>query len=478
MVKDLTQGKVTKVLILFTLPLLGSVVFQQLYNMADTVIAGKCIGESALAAVGASFPITMLFMAVALGCNLGCSVIVSRLFGEKQYRRVRESVSTILIAVAVLGAILTLIGELTAPQLMRMVKTPEDIFADAMQYLYIYVGGFLFVLIYNVCTGIFSALGDSRTPLYFLIASSLGNIVLDLVFVLVFHMGVPGLAWATFVAQGIAAVACMVTLLIRVRNLLRAHSAEDNSQERVKLFSGMLFWQMCIVAIPSILQQSFVSVGNLLIQGIVNSYGTSVVAGYIAAVKLNTFVITTATTTAGALSSFTAQNLGARALMRVKHGVRVGCVMVAVLCIPFTLIFAFAGKAALSLFMDGGGEVAMQTGLRFLRIVSPFYLIIGLKLIYDSVLRGSENMGAFMVATFADLAARVILCYLLNAKIGIDGVWWSWPIGWTLAAIISACFYFSGMWYKNKRIRARLAQGGTEDTQPQSDVSSESVQAE
>ena len=456
MIRDLTQGKVSGVMWRYALPMLGSVVFQQLYNMADTVIAGKCIDENALAAVDASFPITMLFMAVALGCNLGCSVIVSRLFGARRYREVRESVSTILIAVGLLGVVLTGIGLASATSLMRLVQTPGDIFADAMRYLYIYIGGFLFVLLYNVCNGIFSALGDSRTPFYYLIASSLGNIGLDLLFVLVFRMGVAGLAWATFLTQSVAAALCAVALLIRMRKL------RDGS-ERAKAFSLRLLGQMCTVAIPSVLQQSFISVGNLVIQGLVNGYGSSVVAGYTAAVKLNTFVLTTVTAMAGAVSGFAAQNMGAHQLTRVKRGLNVGLGMAAMICVPMSLIYAFCRKGALGLLMDQVSDAAIATGSRFLLIVSPFYLVIGCKLMYDAVLRGAESMTAFMIATFADLAVRVALCFVLNRVLGVDGIWWSWPIGWSVATVLSAIFYYGGGWYKSARARARFAQAGYDD---------------
>lgn len=304
MVKDLSVGNPFKVLWLYSLPLIGSVVFQQMYNMADTVIAGRAIDDYALAAVGASYPITMIFMAVALGCNLGCSVIVSRFFGQKHMTEVRESVSTILIAVAVLGAVMTGAGIGLGDALMRLVDTPETVFADALAYLYIYIGGFLFVLIYNVCTGIYTALGDSMTPFWFLVASSLGNIGLDLLFVLAFGMGVAGLAWATFICQGIAAALCLLALMLRLRRL--------GGERKPKAFSFALLKSMCAVAVPSILQQSFISVGNLFIQALVNGHGELVLAGYTAAVKLNTFLLTTLTTVTGALSSYTAQNLGAQ----------------------------------------------------------------------------------------------------------------------------------------------------------------------
>lgn len=442
MVKDLTKGSTGKILWLFALPLLGSVIFQQMYNMADTVIAGQFISEDALSAVGSSYPITMIFMAVALGCNLGCSVVISRHFGAKHYKEVRECVTTILTTIAAVGIILTIIGILISIPIMNILQTPANIFDDALAYLYIYIGGFLFVLLYNVCTGIFSALGDSKTPLFFLIASSLGNIALDLIFVICFNMGVAGLAWATFIAQGIAAILCIFRLFKALKKL--------TFEGKARFFSKVLLMQMLLVAIPSVLQQSFVSVGNLFIQSLVNSYGSQVIAGYTSAIKLNTFVVTTLTTVAGALSSFAAQNMGAGEIKRIKKGMNSGILMVFTVAVPFSLLYVFFRVPALKIFAQDLSPTALSTGGNFLTIVAPFYVVVGLKLMYDAVLRGTESMIPFMAATFTDLLIRVILCYVFNAIIGVEGLWLSWPVGWIISTAMSAFFYYSGIWYKHK----------------------------
>lgn len=443
MVKDLTQGKPLKVLLIFCIPLLISSIFQQLYNMVDSIIAGKVLGEAALAAVGASYPITMIFTAIALGCNLGCSVIISKLFGERNYTDMKSGVNTILISVAVLGVLLTGIGIGLGSPIMRLLKTPNDIMADSLVYLYIYIGGFLFVLMYNVATGIFSALGDSRTPLYFLVSSSLVNIGLDLLFTMVIPMGVAGLAWATFITQGVAGVLCIVTLIFRLRKI--------KGEGKPVWFSPLLLKQMLYVAIPSVLQQSFVSVGNLVIQSIINGYGSSVLAGYIAAVKLNTFVITTITTVAGGLSAFAAQNLGAGKIRRVLHGSGIALLMAMVFIIPFSILFSVIPETMLKLFLEESSALSVSTGIRFLIIVSPFYAVISVKLMLDSVLRGAQSMLSFMVATFADLFIRVIMCYILDPVLGIEGIWWSWPIGWVAATLISVGLFAPGKWYKSLR---------------------------
>ena len=445
MIHDLTEGDPQKTLTGYTLPMFISVVFQQFYNMADSMIAGRFAGEDALAAVGASYPITMIFMAVAVGSNIGCSVVLSQLFGAKAYTKVRTAVTTILLTGTVLAAVLTMAGLLTTSVMMRMIQTPENIFADGALYLRIYIGGFVFLFLYNVVTGMFNSLGDSKTPLYFLIGSSLGNIGLDLLFVAVFSWGVAGVAWATFIAQGIA---CVLALLSFRRRLW-----ELKCTERAPLFSFSLLKKISLIAVPSILQQSFVSVGNIFIQGLVNSYGSGVIAGYSAAVRLNTFVITGFTTLGNGVSGFTAQNLGAGHFERIRDGFKAGLKMALLVAAPFFAVYFFLGRTMMQLFLEDTGSGALQTGVNFLRIVSPFYFVAAVKLVADGVLRGAERMRQFMASTFTDLILRVILAFLFSGMMGETGIWLSWPVGWSIAAAMSWIFcrkVLNGGKYENR----------------------------
>ncbi|WP_418750733.1 MATE family efflux transporter [Frisingicoccus sp.] len=439
MIKDLTEGNPQTVLWKFTIPMFISVIFQQLYNIADSVIAGKFAGENALAAVGASYPITMIFMAIAVGSNIGCSVVISQLFGAKEYGKMKTAVFTTLISSAVLSVALTAGGLLGSRGLMMMINTPENIFTDGALYLRIYLGGFLFLFLYNVATGIFTSLGDSKTPLYFLIGSSIGNIFLDIWFVAGFHWGVAGVAWATFLAQGAACVLALMTLAQRLKRVQTA--------EKYELFSGDMLKRISRIAVPSILQQSFISVGNIFIQSLVNSFGSSVIAGYSAAIKLNTFTITCFTTMGNGVSSFTAQNLGGGRIERVKKGFGAGIKMCLLAAIPFFIVFFIFGENMIQLFMSGdGGGTALETGKVFLRIVSPFYFVISVKLIGDGVLRGAGAMRLFMIATFTDLVLRVLLSYILAGIFGVTGIWMSWPIGWSIATVLTCAFYRQGRW--------------------------------
>ena len=440
--KDLTIGSPRAALWRFSLPLFGSILFQQLYNIADSLVAGKFIGEEALAAVGNSYEITLIFIAFAFGCNIGCSVIVSQLFGGKKYTELKTAVYTTLIAGGALCAALMVVGALFCPQLLQLIHTPENVFADSKLYLDIYILGLPFVFYYNIATGIFSALGDSKTPFWFLACSSVANIAVDILFVTAFHMGVAGVAWATFLCQGISCILAVVFVFLRL--------AKIKTDMRPKVFSWKLLGKIAAVAVPSILQQSFISVGNILIQGIINSFGSAVMAGYSASIKLNNLVITSLTTIGNGISNFTAQNIGAGKLLRIKEGFRAGLQMVWILCVPLTLLYVFAGRYLVYIFLDNPTGTAMDTGVMLLRILAPFYCVVAAKLVADGVLRGAGKMRQFMVATFTDLILRVVLAKILSGIFGAAGIWMAWPIGWSIATILSLLFYSRGEWRKIK----------------------------
>ena len=432
--KDLTTGEPGKVLWRFCLPLFGSIIFQQLYNIADSFVVGKFVGENALAAVGNSYEITLIFIAFAFGCNMGCSVIVSQLFGAKDYGKLRSAVTTACLFSAVLCGILMLMGILGCRPLLRLIRTPEEVFADSQLYLDIYVWGLPFVFFYNIATGIFSALGDSRTPFCFLAVSSTSNIVVDILFVTAFDMGVAGVAWATFLCQGISCVLAVIAIWRRL--------AKIEVQGKPALFDPELLKKILIIAVPSILQQSFISIGNIVIQGVINGFGAPVMAGYSAAVKLNNLVITSFTTIGNGISNFTAQNYGARKYDRIRECFRAGLKMVWLLCVPFCILYIVFGKYALLLFMGEDSAMALLTGRQFLWILSPFYFAVSSKLVADGILRGVSAMRQFMAATFTDLILRVVLASVLSDRIGSAiGIWCAWPIGWTIAMTLSVLFY-------------------------------------
>lgn len=437
--QDLTVGRPETVLWKFCLPLFGSVIFQQLYNLADSFVAGKFIGEQALAAVGNSYEVTLIFIAFAFGCNIGCSVIVSRYFGAKDYGSVKTAVYTAMTAVAVLCAILMAGGLCGCDALLELINTPEELFRDSKLYLDIYIWGLPFVLFYNISNGIFSALGDSRTPFLFLAASSTANIAVDILFVTAFDMGVAGVAWATFLCQGIS---CLLAVTVIFRRLRKMKVAVPPRR-----FSWQILKQITVIAVPSILQQSSISVGNIIIQGVINGFGSGVMAGYSAAVKLNNLVITSYTTFGNGISNYTSQNIGAGKLDRIRDGYRVGIKMVWTITLPLFVLYFFGGHWMLHLFMDAPTATAIQTGVNFLCILSPFYFVISTKLAADGILRGSGRMKEFMTVTMLDLVLRVVLAFVFSkTALGATGIWCAWPVGWTIATVLSHRNYRKGPW--------------------------------
>ncbi len=434
MARDLTVGKSSKVLLKFALPLLISVFFQQMYTVADSLIAGRFAGEDALAAVGASYAITNIFNAIAIGCNIGCNVVISQYFGAKKYKKVKTAAYTSLISAVVSGLFLTVSGIALTPLLMKAIDTPENIFSDSALYLSVYIGGFTFLFVYNIANSIFTSLGDSKISLYFLIFSSVFNVILDYIAVVYLKMGVSGVAWATFIAQGIAGVLSVIVLIKQLKKL--------SCGEKAQLFSFKILRKLFRFSFPSVIQQSFVSVGNIFIQKLINGFGSSVVAGFSAAFRLNMFAINTLYAFSNAVSSFTAQNFGARKYNRIKNGMKYGSLMSVALGFVFLVFFFFFDEQLVMLFMEGESSAqAITAGAAFLKTVAFFYFFIGVKLVGDGILRGLGEMKLFMVVTFTDLILRVVLSFVFAPVWGYQGIWASWPVGWTVATVLSLVFY-------------------------------------
>lgn len=431
--KDLTVGKPETVLWKFCIPLFGSVIFQQLYNIADSLVAGKFIDENALAAVGNSYEITLIFIAFAFGCNMGCSVIVSQLFGAKRFGEMKTAIYTALITSAIVCALLMIFGLCLGQSMLKLIDTPDEIMADSVIYLKIYVWGLPFLFFYNISTGIFSAFGDSKTPFIFLACSSTINILVDIWFVAGLNMGVPGVAWATFLCQGISCILALIFVFQRIFAI--------QTEDKYAIYSWQMLKKITSVAVPSILQQSFISVGNIILQWAINGYGPGVIAGYSASIKLNNMMITALTTLGNGVSNYTAQNMGAGLNERVKEGFKAAVKMVWMICIPVVFVYVTCSKILVNFFIKEPTDLALNTGAQFLHIVAPFYFVVAVKLVTDGVLRGARYMNAFLVATFTDLILRVTLALVFSNSFGATGIWCAWPIGWTCGTILSLIFY-------------------------------------
>jgi len=438
--RDLTTGKPQRVLTFFAVPMLISVLFQQFYNMADNIIAGQFISDAALDAVSISYPITNIYLAIALGINVGITVVVSQLFGSQQMEKLKTAISTSIIASLGVSALFTLLGVILAPLLLTALNTPVTLMSPTLSYLRIYTFSLLFIFLYNTATGIFTALGDTITPLVFLIFSSLSNVGLNILFVTAFSMGVEGLAWATFLCQGIAAIASFSVLLWRLNKL---------KTKRYSLFSLQILITTASLAIPGILQKSFVSVGNVLIQGVVNTLAATVpgiIGGFSSATKLLYIFVNLNAAVDSALASYTAQNIGARKLDRVKDGLKAGYLLCLAFCIPSTLFFLLFPKAAMGIFVPAESTDIIAAGASYLRTVSPFLSLVALKQVCDGVLHGAGAAKMFATTTFVDLFIRVGLAYLLPVWMGYLGLWWAWPIGWVISMFLSVWFYRQGKW--------------------------------
>jgi putative MATE family efflux protein len=439
MARDMTRGNPGKTLFFFAVPMILGNIFQQFYNIVDSVVVGNFVGPDALAAVGSSGSITFLFIAIATGMSIGASVFISQLFGAKQYGRMKTAISTILIAMFGLSSVLMVIGLVLNKIILKFMNTPANILADAQTYLQIYFLGIIFLFLYNTLTAIYNALGESKIPLYFLILSSVINVILDLVFVIHFHMGVAGVAWATLIAQGISAILSFVNLINRIKKM--------NITEEFTYFVGRDLVGMGRIAIPSTIQQSILSVGMLLVQALVNGYGSVVIAGYTAATKIDSIAISPMVNVGNAASHFTAQNIGAGKPERVRKGYRAGLIMVAVIGLTIAVLQFLFGEVFLGFFVDAKeNPEVIRVGIEYLRVVSSFYFMMGIMNVSNGVLRGAADMKIFMICTLCNLSVRVILAYTASTFIGESAIWWALPAGWFVGFCVAYIRLKSGKW--------------------------------
>lgn len=445
---NLLKDSPGKALFFFALPMILGNLFQQFYNMADSVIVGRFVGEEALAAVGASYSLTTVFIMIAIGGGIGASVITSQYLGAKAYRKMKTSVCTALLTFAAVSVLLGIFGFAMCEKILAALKTPGNIMKDAVLYLRIYFVGLPFLFMYNILSSIFNSLGDSRTPLYLLIFSSVLNIFLDLFMVLALGMGVAGVAVATVLAQGLSAVISFLLLMKR----LRQYGAGEGGKAAV--YSMDMLGNMVRIAIPSMIQQSIVSIGMLLVQSVVNSFGSSVLAGYTSGIRIESICIVPMIAAGNAVSTFTAQNLGAGQAERVRKGYRSAYAIVigfaAVTCI---ILSAFHSEIIAAFIDAGSGAEAFATGNEYLAFIRFFFVLIGLKAITDGVLRGAGDVVVFTLANLVNLGIRVFISFHYAPVWGIGAIWYAVPMGWAANYIISFLWLLTGRWSRKKIIR-------------------------
>lgn len=432
-----------KALIVFAIPMIIGNLFQQAYTMADSAIVGRLVGEKALAAVGAAYSLTNIFICVAIGGGMGASVIVSQYFGHGNYGKLKKTVYTALVTFLVISVMLGVIGLAFSKNIMIAMNTPVEVLDMSVTYLQIYFLGLPFLFMYNVLSSMFNALGKSRIPLYFLIFSSVFNIVLDWVFVADFALDVAGVAWATLIAQGVSVLGSFTVLR---KELKKLEGASDGIFEAEELLP------MAKIALPSILQQSTVSIGMMLVQSVVNSFGAESLAGFSAGMRIESISIVPMAAVGNAISSYTAQNIGAGQLKRVSKGYVQANKMVIFFGVVICVILELFPTQLITLFLGAdGSQVAIATGYGYLVFMGFFFFMIGFKMAADGVLRGAGDMKLFTIANLVNLSIRVIMAMTLAPRLGIAWVWYAVPIGWTANFVISYLEYRTGKWKTIRR---------------------------
>lgn len=441
-----------KSLFFFALPMILGNLFQQFYNMVDSVIVGQFVGEDALAAVGASYSLTTVFIMIAIGGGIGASVITSQYLGAGEYGRMRTSAYTALISFAALSIALGVFGFGMCGKILAALRTPDNIMGDAVLYLRIYFLGLPFLFMYNILSSVFNALGNSKTPLYLLIFSSILNVFLDLLMVLAFGLGVAGVALATITAQGLSAVVSFMLLLKALGGYQPVE--RDEGKRKASYYSVDMLGSMVKIAIPSMLQQSIVSVGMLLVQSVVNSFGSSVLAGYTSGMRIESICIVPMIATGNAVSTFTAQNLGAGYEDRVKKGYfSAYLIVLAFAAAILSVLSLFHGNIIAAFIDEGSGAKAFSTGNAYLSFIRFFFVLIGLKAITDGVLRGAGDVVVFTLANLINLGIRVFISFRFAAEWGVAAVWYAVPMGWAMNYVISFLWLLTGNWSKKRIIK-------------------------
>lgn len=435
MITDMTRGNPTKTILRFSLPMLVGNLFQQLYNIVDSVIVGRFIGKDALAAVGSAFMLMNFFSFVIIGLCIGASVVYSQYFGERNYKNLRKTIYISFLAIGIFTAVLSIFLVLSTDWMLELINTPTNIFKDSREYLRIIFAGLIFVFLFNGSSALLRSIGDSRTPLMFLILAALINIVLDLVFVINFNMGVEGVALATIIAQGVSSLLCLVYGLVKIP-LIRL-SREDMIFDRdIALVVGKYSFLTSI-------QQSIMTFGMVCVQGIVNGFGANTIAAFAAAGKIDSIAYLPVQDFGNAFSTYVAQNKGANNMPRIREGVESVVKTIIIFCIILSIgIFMNSGRL-MQIFVNANEVDVINIGIEYLSVISVFYTLIGFLFMFYGFFRGMGKLNTSLILTIISLGTRVVLAYVLSRipQIGSLGIWWSVPIGWALADSLGFIIY-------------------------------------
>ena len=442
---DMTEGNIARHLINFAIPLLVGNIFQQLYNMVDTWVVGNYVSNEAFSAVGSLGPIANMLIGIFMGLSSGAGVVISQYYGAKRYDKVQDTVHTSIVMTLVLAAIFTVVGIFMTPYMLRFMKTPDNVFPESKTYLTIYFAGIIGLMIYNIGSGILRAVGDSKRPFYFLVVSAVLNTVLDLVFVLIFHMGVAGVALATIIAQGVSAVLVLIVLL-------RSHTCI-----RLEIRHLIMHWEMLgkiiKVGIPAAIQMAITSFSNVFVQSYINFFGADCMSGWTAYAKIDQLILLPMQSLALSSTTFVGQNLGRNQVDRAKQGIRISLFMsIAATLILMLPVMLFA--PSLVAFFNSKTEV-IEYGTMMLRWLSPFYVLCCVNQIYSGALRGAGDSRAPMIillcsfVLFRQAYLYIMANYISNTIIPIG---MAYPAGWLVASVLTMIYFKKAKLNKNRLV--------------------------
>lgn len=437
MTKDMTTGNPVKLILLFSIPLLIGNIFQQFYSMVDTIIVGRFIGVDALAAVGSTGSMSFLINGFVVGLTSGFAVLVSQKFGAKDEEGLKKAVASALVLSLIATGVVTLVSVLLAKPMLHLMNTPDNIIDDANAYIIIIYAGTIATVVYNIIAGILRALGDSKTPLYFLIVASILNIVLDIIFIVNFSMGVAGAAWATIISQGVSGLLCIIYTYKKYK-ILRLKKEDFKVKSRV-------YKKHLKIGIPMALQFSITAIGIMTVQGALNVFGSSAIAAYTAASKVLQIVMQPAITFGVTMATYCGQNLGAKNYIRIKEGVKKCTEISVITSIIAGIILVFGGKFFVGLFIENPDASILAYAQECLNYSAIFFIPLGLIFIYRNALQGMGESFVPMMAGAFELIARAVVAFTLPSFIGYTGICLADPVAWLSAAIPLGIYYFKKM---------------------------------
>jgi putative MATE family efflux protein len=445
--RDLTRGNPLNLILGLAVPQVLGAILQLLYNTVDALVVGNFVGEAALAGVGLSAPITFLMNSVMFGLGAGVSIAVGQYFGAREYEDMREAIGTAVVSLVPLTIIISILAFFATDPMLRLINTPPEAFQHASDYLKIIFTGTIFMLMYNLYSSVLRAVGDARSPLLFLGIAATINIVLDLLFVIVFNMGTAGAAYATVASQGLSSLFCLLYIKRKLPLISLQKDEYKFKKEKFKLI--MRF------GVPSSIQMSIISLGNMAVQNLLNGYGVQAVAGFTAGIRIDSFIVMPYMNVGIALANYTGQNMGAGLYDRVKEGLASAYkILVGISVVTLPIVWLFTTNLV-GIFLDSGSSESLDIGVAMLRGLVPLYIFLGLLNNTSGLLRGSGDNMWSLYGSIVSIGTRILGAYLLNPILGISSIWFGQGLGWIVGFVFVYIRFLSGKW-KDKGIRKVL----------------------